>query len=154
MSYTMKFPALVLAVAMGFNSGGFAQQAIEPESSQIQALDEMAAKAKAEVTRRGIGAKSKVRVKMRDKHKLTGKIVQIDEHSFQLQVEPTILDDPEPAKGTVLRIPYSEVEKIRGARSRPANAGIGVGVIVAAVAILAAIAFLRYDKCSRGNCGP
>jgi hypothetical protein len=151
----MKFSALVLAITLGFDGSGFGQEPIDlPERSPMQVLDEKATKAKAEVTRRGVGAKSKVRVKMRDKHKLTGNIVQIDERSFQLQVEPTFLDDPEPAKGTVLRIPYSEVEKIRGARSRPANVGIGIGIGIAAVAILAAIAFLRYDRCSRGYCGP
>jgi hypothetical protein len=90
---------------------------------------------------------------MRDKHKFTGRIIQIDEYSFQLRVEPTFLDDLEPAKGTILRIPYGDVEKVRGARSRAANTFLGIGVTVAAVVILAAIVVLEVDRCRRGNCG-
>ena len=102
--------------------------------------------------RRGVGEKSKVRVKMRDKHQLTGRIIQIDESSFQLQAEPTFLDDLEPAKGALLRIPYADVEKIRGARSHPANVAIGVITVVGAVALLAAIVVLKADRCRRDYC--
>jgi len=152
-SLIIKASALILVVAVGLDRTGLAQQPIElSEDSQSQILDQKAAKAKAEVTKRGLGQKSRVRVKMRDKHQFTGRIIQIDEQSFQLQVEPSFLDDLEPAKGTVLRIPYSEVEKIRRPRSRAANLGIGVGAIVAAVLMLAAIVVLRADLCRSSYC--
>ena len=155
MRYTMKFLALVLAVTMGLEGAGVAQEIIPlPEVFAAPVLDEKALKAKAEVTRRGVGEKSKIRVKMRDKHQLTGRITQIDEHSFQLHVEPTFLDDLEPAKGTVLRIPYSEVEKIRSARSRPANLVVNVGAVVLVVVILAGVLVLRAERCRHSYCDP
>jgi hypothetical protein len=152
MRYTMKFSALVLAVVMGLNDSGFAQQVIElPESSM--SLDEKAAKAKAEVVKRGVGEKSKVRVKLRDKYELKGHITRIDEDSFQIQIDPDWLDE-QTLKGSLITLSYMEVDKIRGARSRAANAGIGIGMVVAAVAILAALVVLKYDRCRRGNCDP
>jgi predicted methyltransferase MtxX (methanogen marker protein 4) len=147
---TMKLPALVLAFAMAFNGSGFAQEVIDlPE--RPRSLDEKAAKAKVEVTKRGLGKKSKVRVKLRDKHELKGHITRIDEDSFQIQLDPDWLDE-QAVKGSRLTLSYMEVEKVRGARSRAANIGIGVGMSVAAVALLAAIAVLKADRCRRGNC--
>jgi hypothetical protein len=89
---------------------------------------------------------------MRDKHQLTGRIILLDDYSFQLRVEPAFLDDLEPAKGTVLRIPYSEVKKIRGARSRGAGTVMGIGVVAAGLAILAAVLVLKWDRCRRSYC--
>src|SRR5262249_20356103 len=150
-SRTARISALILTIAMALDGTGVAPELITvPEDFPRLVLDEKAVKAKAEVSKRGVGDKSRIRVKMRDKHQLTGRITQIDEYSFQLQVEPTFLDDLEPAKGTVLKIPYAEVEKIRGARSHPANALIGVGVVVAGVAILAAILVLHINRCKHG----
>ena len=150
---TVRVSALILTISLALDGTGIAQEVITvPENYLTQVLDEKAAKVKAEITRRGVGEKSKIRVKMRDKHQLTGRIIQIAEYSFQLRVEPTFLDDLEPTKGTVLRIPYAEVEKVRGARSRPANAAIGVLTVVAAVAILAAIVVLKADRCRRSGC--
>ena len=149
----MRFVTLILTIAVALEGTGAAQEIITvPEAFQTQVLDEKAMKAKAEVNRHGVGEKSKVRVKMRDKHQLTGRIIQIDGSSFQLRVEPTFLDDLEPAKGTVLRIPYADVERVRGARSRPANVAIGVISVVGAVALLAAIVVLKADTCRRGYC--
>src|SRR5262249_17445288 len=146
-SLTIKLSALIVIASMALEGTGIAQEIISiPEDFPTRLLDEKALKAKAEVTRRGVGKMSKIRVKMRDKHQFTGRIILLEEHSFQLQVEPTFLDDLEPAKGTVLSLPYAEVEKIRGARSHPANALIGVGVVVAGVAILAAILVLHINR--------
>jgi len=151
----VKVSALVLTIAMTLDGTGVTQEVISvPEDFPKQLLDEKAVKAKAEVSKRGVGKKSKVRVKMRDKHGLTGRIIQIDECSFQLRVEPTFLDDMEPSKGTVLRIPYSEVEKIRGARSRPANTALSVAAVAGLVALLAGILILRAKRCSRSYCEP
>src|ERR1044071_2871279 len=85
----MKSLALVLIIAMTLDGKGVAQEIISvPEEFPIQVLDEKALRAKAEVTRRGVGKISRVRVKMRDKHQLTGQIILIEEYSFQLRVEP------------------------------------------------------------------
>lgn len=152
MRYAMKFQALVLAVAMGFDGSGLAQQAMEPsESTLMPALDEKAARAKAEVTRRGVGEKSKVRVRLRDKHELKGHITRIDEDSFQIQLDPDWLDQ-QAVKGSRLTLSYTEVEKVRGARSRAANVGIGIGMTVAAVALLAALVVLKWHRCRNFNC--
>jgi hypothetical protein len=154
MRYTMKFPALVLGVTMGLEGTGVAQEMISvPENFAAQVLDEKALKAKAEVTRRGVGEKSKVRVKLRDKHELKGHITRIDEDSFQMQIDPGWLDEPT-LKGSLITLSYTEVEKVRGARSRAANVGIGIGTVAALVAILAAVAVLRYDRCRRDYCYP
>jgi hypothetical protein len=148
----MKFLALVLTVAMGFNGSGSAQQAMEaPESTLMQALDEKATKAKSEVAKRGVGEKSKVRVKLRDKHELKGHITRIDEDSFQIQIEPGWLDEPS-LKGSLIRLSYMEVEKVRGTRSRAANVGIGIGMTVAAVALLAALVALKVYRCRNYDC--
>lgn len=144
---------LVLTIAMTLESTGAAQEIISvPENLPIQVLDEKAAKAKAEVTRRGVSKSSKVRVKLRDKLQFTGRITHVDEYSFQVRVEPSFFDDLEPAQGTVLRIPYSDVERVRGARSQAANVFIGVASIVGAIVMLAAIVVLRADMCRRSYC--
>ena len=64
------------------------------------------------------------------------------------------MDDLEPAKGTVLRIPYSEVEKIRSARSRPANLVVNVGAVVLVVVVLAGVLVLRAERCRHSYCDP
>ena len=152
MRYTMKFLALVLAVAIGFNGSGLAQEAMEPpESALMQTLDEKAARAKTEITKRGVGEKSKVRVKLRDKHELKGHITQIDEDSFQIQIEPDWLDEPS-LKGGLIRLSYMEVEKVRGAKSRAAKIGTGIGITVAVVAVLAALVALRAYRCRNHDC--
>jgi hypothetical protein len=152
MRYLMKFPALVLAVAMGFNGSGLAQQAMEPpESTMMQVLDEKAARAKAEVTKRGVGEKSNVRVKLRDRHELKGHITRIDEDSFQIQLDPDWLDE-QAVKGSRLTLSYMEVEKVRGARSRAAKIGIGIGMTAAVVALLAALVALKAYRCRNHDC--
>jgi hypothetical protein len=155
-SLTIKLTAMILTVSMALGETGAAQQIISvPEDFPRQVLDEKALKAKAEVTTRGVGEKSKVRVKLRDKHELKGHITQIDEYSFQLQVEPDWLDDLKPAKGALLRISYNEVEKIAGAKSRPAKVATRVGTVfavVGAVVLLAALVVLKADRCRRGPC--
>ena len=152
-SLTIKLTTLILTVVLALDGTGVAQEIrTMPDDFPTQVLDEKALKVKVEVTRRYAGAKPKVRVKLRDKHQLTGRIIQADEYSFQIQVEPALIIDVEPAKGTVLRIPYAEVDKIRGARSRPAKVLIDVGVVVGVVVLLAALVVGKADQCRRGPC--
>ena len=145
--------ALILTVVIGLRGTGFAQEPFQfPEDSRLQVLDEKAANAKAEVIKRGVGKKSKVRVKLRDKHELKGHITQIDEYAFQLRIEPEWLDDIQISRGTLLKIPYAEVEKVRGPKWRPAKIATDIGIMVAAVTALAAIAYLKLNRCRHNNC--
>jgi hypothetical protein len=144
---------LILSIVVVLEGTGLAQEPIElPEDSQLQVLDERAAEAKAEINKRGIGKTSKVRVKLRDKHELKGRITQIDEYSFELRIEPEWRDDIQVSRGTLLRVPYADVEKIRGPKSRPAKIAADVGMVIAAVAILAAIVVLKWSRCKHGYC--
>jgi hypothetical protein len=149
----MKVSALVLAIAVGLNGTGLAQQPIEPPKNPLmQTPDRKAIRARAEVTRRAVGEKSRVRVKMRRyKLELKGYITQIDEDSFQLQIGPDRLETDN-AKERLVTIRYAEVEKVRGPRSRAANIGIKVGMAVAISALVVALVVLRADRCSRHNC--
>jgi len=151
-SLPAKVSALILTIAMALEGTGIAQEVITvPGDFQAQVLDDKAAKAKAEVTRRGTGEKSKVRVKLRDKHEWKGHITQIDDDSFELQIDPDWLDTL-PIKDRRVTIRYAKVEKIRGARPRAATVGIAIGMTVATVAILVALVVLKFDRCRRGNC--
>src|SRR5262252_5373012 len=95
--------ALTMSVAIGLEATGLAQEPLVlPEDFQLQLRDERAARVKVEVGKRGVGKKSKVRVKLRDKRELKGHITQIDEYSFELLVEPEWLDDMEIPRGTTL----------------------------------------------------
>ncbi len=149
----MKVSALVLAIAVGLNGAGLAQQPIElAKSPLMQTPDRKAIRARAEVTRRGVGEKSRVRVKMRRyKLELKGYITQIDEDSFQLQIGPDRLETGK-AKERLVTISYGEVEKVRGPRSRAANIGIKVGMTVAISALVVALVVLKADRRRRHNC--
>jgi len=151
-SLTAKFSALILTIVLALDATGVAQEIITlPDEFPTQVLDSKSLKVKAEVTGRGVGEKSRVRVKLRDKHELKGHITQIDDYSFQIQVEPGWLDDLAPAKGAVLRISYADVEKIRGAKLRPAKIG-AVFAVVGVVVLFAALVVLKADRCRRGPC--
>jgi hypothetical protein len=149
----MRVSALVLAIAVGLNGAGLAQQPIEPPKNPLMQIpDRKAIRARAEVTRRGVGEKSRVRVKMRRyKLELKGYITQIDEDSFQLQIGPDRLETGK-AKQRLVTIRYAEVEKVGGPRSRAANIGIKVGMTVAISALVVALVVLKADRCSRHNC--
>jgi hypothetical protein len=149
----MKVSALVLAIAVGLSGAGLAQQPIAPPKNPLMQIpDRKAIRARAEVTRRGVGEKSRVRVKMRRyKLELKGYITQIDEDSFQLQIGPDRLETGK-AKEHLVTISYAEVEKVRGPSSRAANIGIKVGMTVAISALVAGIVVLKADRCRRYNC--
>ena len=149
----MKVSSLVLAIAVGLNGACLAQQPIEPPKNPLMQIpDRSAIRARSEVTRRGVGEKSRVRVKMRRyKLELKGHITQIDEDSFQLQIGPDRLETGK-AKERRVTIRYAEVENVRGPRSRAANIGIKVGITVAISALVVALVVLKADRCRRYNC--
>jgi small nuclear ribonucleoprotein (snRNP)-like protein len=139
--------AIALAIVLAFHNAGPTLHALEPpDNDAVQSAEQKkAAKVKVEVTRRGVGAIARVRVKLRDKHELKGHITQIDEDSFEVLVDQDGLD-PQSVQSRLITIPYAEVEKIRGPRSRVASIAIGVGMTVAALAALAMIAYAEVHK--------
>ncbi len=143
----MKFSALVLAIALLFNNAGSALQALAPSESPSALSPEQkrVAKAKAEVVRRGVGKKSRIRVKLRDKIELRGYISQTNADSFEMQVDPDWLE-AHPANDERVTIAYTDVEKVRGPRSRAVSTATYAGLVVAGVALLAVIVALEVLK--------
>lgn len=102
-----------------------------------------AARIKAEVAKRGVGGK--VRVKFRDGHEIKGHITLIEEDSFELQMDPDKLD-PLPGKQRAIIIAYADVTKIKGPQRRAAQIGVNVGETILFVAIVAGLIFLAIVK--------
>ena len=146
----MKWAAPLLVIVLAFNETGLALQTLEPNAEPVVPTSEQrkADKIKAEVARRGVGGKSRVRVKLRNKLEFKGHITQIEENRFQLQIDPDWLD-ADTSKDRLVEIHYADVKKIRGPRSRAANVGIAVGTIAALAALLAGILWLKYDQYKR-----
>jgi hypothetical protein len=84
-------------------------------------------------------------VKLQDRHEFTGQIAQIDETSFQLLIDQDGLD-AQSAANRLITIPYMEVKKIRGPRSRVAGVVTDIGVIVVGIGALALIVVLEIVK--------
>jgi hypothetical protein len=142
----MKSAALLLSMTLLINvsmSGLQAPTDEQPHTVQL-AESSKATRIKADVARRGIGPKAKVRVRLTNKTKVKGFISRIDDDSFDLEVEPEI--DTQPGKDRLITIRYDEVERIQGPRSKAAQIGIGVGMTVALIAVLAAIIALEVLK--------
>ena len=143
----MKWLAWPLAVALAISCTNSASEGqVSAESVTAQTPEQKkAAKIKAEVARRGVGDKARVRVKFRDGHELKGYITRIEEDSFELQTDPDKLD-PLPPPERLITISYADVAKIRGSRTRAAAIGINVGETILFVAIVAGLIFLAIIK--------
>ena len=117
----MKHLILLWVVVLAFNGVAVTQATQTAEASQTT-------KIKTAVQRRGIGEKSRVKVKLRNKADVKGYISRIEDASFEVTDKST---------GQATNIPYADVEKIRGAGlSKGAKIGIIAGVAVAIVAIV------------------
>ena len=103
------FTSALLAIALAFNSAGSPLHPQEPpENDPVQSAEQMkAAKVKADVTRRGVGHKAGVRVRLRGKHELKGHITRIDEDSFQMLVDQGGLD-AQSARDRLITIRFSD----------------------------------------------
>jgi len=143
----MKWLAWPLATALAISGMSESLETKAPaENAPAQTPEQKkAAKIKAEVAKRGVGEKARVRVKLRDGHELKGYITRIEEDSFELQKDPDKLD-PLPAKERLLSISYADVVKIRGPRSRAAKIGVDVGETILFVAIVAGLILLAIIK--------
>ena len=130
----MKTVSLLLATLLVYNPVVLAAQAV-PISGTTPVLTRetpKAAKIKAEVQKRGVGEKSRVRVELMNGVEEKAYISKIEESSF------TVTDNK---TGQTTTISYADVQKIRGpGLSKGAKIAIGVGVGVAVVvAVLGAI---------------
>jgi len=121
----MKHFTLLLVAVLMFNSVAVAQATQAQEASQ--------SKIKAEVQRRGIGEKSRVKVRLRNKTQVKGYISKIEDASFDVTDKNT---------GRATTIPYADVEKVQGAGlSKGAKIGIIAGVAVVTFVVVIAVAF-------------
>ena len=81
-----------------------------------------AEKVKAGILKLGTGADARVEVKLRDKTKLKGYVIEAGEESFVVVDEKT---------GTTSRVTYSQVKQVKGNNfSKAVEIAIGVGVIL------------------------
>lgn|SRR5215831_4169176 len=120
---------LLLVTVLVFNGAANAQPAKTEDASQV-------AKVKTTVQKRGIGEKSKIKVKLRNKDEVKGYISKIEDASFDLTDAKT---------GQVTTIQFVNVEKVQGpGLSTGAKIGVTVGVAVAIVAIVFAAEFKAH----------
>jgi hypothetical protein len=120
---------LLLVTVLVFNSAADAQPAKTEDGSQ-------AAKIKATLQKRGVGEKSKVKVRLRTKEEVKGYISRIEDTSFNLTDSKT---------GQSTTIQFVNVEKVQGpGLSTGAKIGITAGVAVAIVAIVFAAEFKAH----------
>ena len=131
-SGAMKRFTLLLVAVIVFNSVTLTQVAQAQEASQT-------ARVKTEVQKRGIGEKSRVKVRLRNKAEVKGYISKVDDASFDVTDKST---------GRATTIPYADVEKVQGSGlSKGAKIGIIVGATVVIVAVVIAV-----GVCSAGYC--
>lgn len=122
----MKIVAVLLAAVLIFHTSAFPLPADSASAQTKQARQ--SAKAKAEVQKRGVGEKSRVRVTLRDGSELKGYISNIGDDSFSLT---------EPRSGKVVTMSYAEVKSVKGpGLSKPAEVVIGVGLVAAVVLVI------------------
>ena len=125
----MKLAALFLVIALATNSIALpARQATEAPNQNSDSKN--AAKAKAEVQKRGIGKQSRLKVTLRNQTEVKGYVSRIDDASFQIT---------NPKTQDVTTIAYADVKKVRRpGLSRRVGTAIVVGVAAAALLILLA----------------
>jgi hypothetical protein len=105
-----------------------------PQTTQTQQASQ-AAKVKAEVQKRGIGEKSRVKVRLRTKEEIKGYVSKIEDASFDVTDKNT---------GHATTIPYADVERVQGSGlSKGAKIGIIVGVAVLVVVVVFAVALSK-----------
>ena len=95
---------------------------------------QLAEKARMEIQKRGVGEKSRVRIRLHDRTEVKGYISQIDATSFQVTDKKT---------GRVSTIAYDTVDRVRGkglSRGSKIAIGIGVGAAVALTALALVVA--------------
>ena len=122
---------LLIAVLVS-NVNGFSRQTDSPSAS-VQTPNETmrAAKAKADVERRGVGEQSRVRVTLRSGTQVKGYISKIDEYSFAVTNKKS---------GKVTMIAYEDVNEVeRQGLSKAAKILIVSGIVAGTVVSLGVV---------------
>lgn len=119
----------LLVALLVFNSLGTAQATQTEEMFRTTKL-------KASLQKRGIGEKSRVKVRLRNKEEIKGYISKIEDASFDV-TDKTV--------GQATTILYVDVERVQGSGlSKGAKIGIIAGAAVAIVAVVFAAEFKAH----------
>ena len=131
----MKNGSLLLMIALVLHSAAFAAPpARPPQSTEQQAQDTTQdLRVRGEVQKRGVGEKSRVKVRLRNATEVRGYISQIDEASFAVTDSKT---------GQATTIPYADVQKIRGPGLPLALKIVIIAGVVAGVMLVSTFAFI------------
>ena len=122
----MKIISFSLAVVLVLHGLAYSQDLVPGVEQPLASNPQLAEKARMEIQKRGVGEKSRVRIRLRDRTEVKGYISQIEETSFQVTDNKT---------GRVSTITYDSVDRVKGGGlSRGSKIAIGVGV-GAAVAV-------------------
>jgi len=120
---------ILLVALLVINSLGVAQATQTEEMLRTTNI-------KASVQKRGIGEKSRVKVRLRNKEEIKGYISKIEDGSFDVTDKTT-------GQGTTIL--YVDVERVQGAGlSKGAKIGIIAGAAVAIVAVVFAAEFKAH----------
>lgn len=93
--------------------------------------EKLAEKVKLGITKLGTGTDAKIKVKLKDKTKIEGHIIESNENQFIVMNSKT---------GETVSVPYSNVKQVKGNNlSTGVKIIIGVAIFVAAIAIILAV---------------
>jgi hypothetical protein len=123
----MKVINSTLAVVLMLQAYGFAysEDSLPDVEQPVASNPQLAEKARIEIQRRGVGEKSRVTIRLRDRTQVKGYISQIEATSFQVTDKKT---------GKVSTITYDAVDRVHGGGlSKGSKIAIGVGVGAAVV---------------------
>lgn len=118
---------ILLVVLLLFNRLGVAQAAPTQEMFRTS-------KVKSSVQKRGIGEKSRVKVRLRNKEEVKGYISKIEDASFDVTDKST---------GQATTILYADVERVQGAGL---SKGAKIGIIAGAAVVIVVVVFAAEFK--------
>ena len=130
----MKLISFSLAVVMALHGLAYSQDLRPAVEQPLASNSQLAEKARTEIQKRGVGEKSRVTIRLRDRTQVKGYISQIEATSFQVTDKKT---------GRVSTITYDTVDRVRGgglSRGSKIAIGVGVGVAVAVIAFALVVA--------------
>ena len=111
---------------------------VDPVFADSQRDEPRLAKVKAQVAKRGVGEKARIKLELRDKKEVKGYVSQAGEDDF------VVADAKTGAKSTIA---YRDVAQIKG-KGLPLAAkigiGVGIGVVVLAIVVVHAFNSIGY----------
>jgi hypothetical protein len=130
----ISFSLAVVLLLQGLVYSQDVQPAVEqPPASNLQ----LAEKARMDVQKRGVGEKSRVTVRLRDRTEVKGYISQVEADTFQVT---------DWKSGQVTTVAYQDVTRIRGGGiSTGAKIAIGAGVVAGAMIGLGFLGYRNRD---------